>query len=1377
MNPFKRGNKSADASAWTCDLGRMPGQDVIPNEFDDTWRSVAESNPDSRPTYCAPKSSFGKKRIVYFLFAVLGLAATPLLHASPEDDNNTYIFNEIGHQQSLSHSSVICIYKDQDELMWFGTYDGVNCFDGEEMEVFRSDFSEPQTLDNNVIFGISRADGNCLWITTQSGVNRFSREHRCVEANYPITSGTYLCSNSNGATWLVAPDSISYYNPTLERFVRIEDLPVRVSDPGHRSFVTGSGELWLFPDSTRTGEVCRISVASFNDASTDTMAGLSTSEFHPLRVETLFYQDDKSFCFIDSNKDLYIYDVWRQTKVYIRNLSSLIAQYGSIVGIVPFYDDLMIAFRTNGLMQLRAIESYREEIIDRNLRIFCLYKDSEQGILWIGVDGKGAMMYTKRHSIATNLMTRDLSQNFTRQVRSILTDRDGSLWFGTKGDGLVRIRDYAEGVSAEKAEVFFPAKRQTVGSYTREDTEFPVYSLRSGRFMDGFWIGSGPAGLFYYLSGDTRLRHVDLPEDRRLEEVHQVYETNDTTLYVATREGFYRLILQKSGENIVAHSVRRYRFFHEQQELSTFYSMVNQGDSVLWLGSRDRGLVRFNLTTGDYWIHSLRELTGRPVDDVLCLRWARDGDLLVGTSAGLVRLHFEGRKIEPHYLGREQGLINDMIHGILEDADGFFYLSTNKGLVKYNPRDDSFHSFYYSGGVQIGEFSDDAYYECPYTGRLFFGGMDGLLYLDKWGSDNTGYYPDILLRGLAFGNRRESLCDYYDPVRGLRFRSPDHDFTLSFVVPDFISGSDVEYSWMLEGYDKEWSPFRALHKATYSDIPPGEYVFHVRYRKDVFDSQAKSLAVPLRILPLWYQRTWVRMLFALLAIAVCLFLFMLLRGAARHKRVIDELLRLESGKTSGALPLGGNRTVTAGLTAIYRASGRIPADSGGCGSAADTIQETVMSLLMAGAHPGEEELPHMPALERYSVYGRANIKELSDEAMRFAMRQSPELGNIETQIPDGFTFPVYKNALKLFFSYVYLYAAGPRRFVMSVSESEERMNVTFRSSRTLLRHLRERLTENDVAGAESSGDAVLDFLHRQVRVLMVQVDPLVTFSEEDGVLTLSFRPAEESRPVPSADRKIVLLLEDHDDMYWLLDDMLCNEYVVYQVRSIQQAVEYMQSGSPAVFLVDLMIYSESEETFLEFVNRNGGLLAKVAFVLLLPWRGFSAVRRELILRSDAFVMLPYDIVYLGEILHHAIYGRTGIRQVRVEGLPEPVANMLSCTTSEQVEFIRKMVAIIEDNIDRENLGSSFIADRLAMSSRQFYRKFKEVSDYSPAEFIKNYRLEKAALLLLGNLPIKEVIAEIGITSRSYFYREFAARYGMTPSDYRNLHNGGSEPER
>ena len=92
---------------------------------------------------------------------------------------------------------------------------------------------------------------------------------------------------------------------------------------------------------------------------------------------------------------------------------------------------------------------------------------------------------------------------------------------------------------------------------------------------------------------------------------------------------------------------------------------------------------------------------------------------------------------------------------------------------------------------------------------------------------------------------------------------------------------------------------------------------------------------------------------------------------------------------------------------------------------------------------------------------------------------------------------------------------------------------------------------------------------------------------------------------------------------------------------------------------------------------------------------------------------------------------------------------------------------MEQNLDREDLGSTFIAEQMLMSPRQFYRKLKEISGMSPSDLIKEYRMEKAARLLQDEtLSIQEVISDVGISSRAYFYKEFTRKFGMTPKIYR-----------
>lgn len=142
------------------------------------------------------------------------------------------------------------------------------------------------------------------------------------------------------------------------------------------------------------------------------------------------------------------------------------------------------------------------------------------------------------------------------------------------------------------------------------------------------------------------------------------------------------------------------------------------------------------------------------------------------------------------------------------------------------------------------------------------------------------------------------------------------------------------------------------------------------------------------------------------------------------------------------------------------------------------------------------------------------------------------------------------------------------------------------------------------------------------------------------------------------------------------------------------------------------------------------------------------------------------LYFLKEAVNKAIYGTREAKQIYMEELGD-WAGRIVCTTEEQADFIRKLLQVIEQNLDQEELGSILIADRMAMSPRQFYRKFKEISNAAPSDLIKSYRMEKAARLLQNEeLSIQDVIAEVGISSRSYFYKEFTRRFGMTPKDYR-----------
>ena len=224
-------------------------------------------------------------------------------------------------------------------------------------------------------------------------------------------------------------------------------------------------------------------------------------------------------------------------------------------------------------------------------------------------------------------------------------------------------------------------------------------------------------------------------------------------------------------------------------------------------------------------------MLGKAVDDILC-PCAYDADrFFVGTTAGLVSVSVKDSCVQPVYIGREQGLFNEMIHGIVKDGTGMLWLGTNRGMIKYDPVSGGSYTYYYSKGIEIGEFSDDSYYRCPYTGNIFLGGVNGLLWLDSSRSSALEYYPPLVLRRLVVDRKEASLDDFYSPDRkAIVLSEGQNTFSLQFVALDYLN-PDIEYAYILEGYSDKWSFFSKENEAVFHRVPPGEYLFRVRYKK------------------------------------------------------------------------------------------------------------------------------------------------------------------------------------------------------------------------------------------------------------------------------------------------------------------------------------------------------------------------------------------------------------------------------------------------------------------------------------------------------------------------------------------------------------------
>jgi ligand-binding sensor domain-containing protein len=1133
---------------------------------------------------------------------------------------NGYVLTKIGYNVGLSNSAILSICQDQKGLLWFGTYDGLNNFDSKTMSVYRADTKS--RLINNVIDCLNIGKDNSLWITASTGISRFSTDKRQALKTYKALKNNFaLFSNRQGITWGIDNASIYLYNYSTTSFRRVANNHLYNKA---LSFVDEKGHLWLFSHSSK--EISLFSLPSSNNKN----ISKEVTNIHNKRIIYTCYQNG-ILCFIDEDNDLFMYDLSRNMKMYIRNVTELMARYGSVQGIIPFQGDIMIAFLQNGLIKLNASEHYKESIVDRSLRIFCLYKDNIQDIIWIGTDGHGVMAYYKRHSLATHMMFSELQNKVTRQVRSIITDKKGGLWFGTKGDGLIHIPNYIQstGNNVSNGYVYFPGSKTPLASYSRRLTEYQVFTLSRSRYMNGFWIGASdsPTLAYYDTERDavTPISNKPLPFAR----VHGIYEENNKVLWLTTSgEGFWRIGTERRNGRLLVKDMHRFIFYSGGKEIKDFYPLLSEGN-ILWLGSRGMGLVKFNMKTKRYKVYSLGESSS---NDILSL-YKKQNRLYVGTVSGLLILTFNKQgKIDIHSIDEKSGFLNDMIHGILEDRNGFLWLSTNKGLVKYNPKNNAFHTYYNSNDLQISEFSDDAYYRCPYTGNLFFGGIDGLLYLsDKL--NKSGYYPKIMFRNLTLEARPVNFSDFYNAETNiLSLHGTNLFFSVSFVAPDFVDGVDIEYSYKLEGAKtKDWTSFSPENVASFNSLPSGDYTLSVRYKRSVEDTNYRISSLKIHIQPPWYLSRIAFIFYFLIIAVVIVYIYKFVKGYFYREKQIKELTLHEHLNTSMGNITSKFHEMNGSFATIYRACARLrqyesmPTDYY---KLLDAIHETVLSFAFNTDDIWDEKLNFNMYLPQSDLSCcDIRIKDLSDEIFRMLVRRGyNNLLDLHISIDKDLIACLPKNALGYMLFYLYSEALK-QKGILDIGISSEGGKLTLTLPSILYSSI--DFEKPDAIKEEIPNKDFQSSLYKWLYIYATKVMHIeITSRDKYCLLQIPLLQPKVSLSNIQANKKHILLLEDKAELEWLIKDILSDDYEIYSVQTVQSAFSYLRKHSPDLFLADTLIYLKEENKFIEYVQMNKGLLMNTAFVPMLTWKANFLLHKELYSLIDGFVTMPYNILFL-----------------------------------------------------------------------------------------------------------------------------------------------------
>ncbi|MBI2380547.1 MAG: EAL domain-containing protein [Gammaproteobacteria bacterium] len=776
-----------------------------------------------------------------------GLGWCGSLAASPPDSPR---FEHLGSREGLTQNTVNTLFQDSHGILWVGTQGGLHRYDGNSFQVYLHEPDNPHSLSDSYVTQIAEDARGNLWIGTLfGGLNRLdlaSRRFQHIGQLQGLGSDLiHSLQADGGRLWVghgAGLDAIDTQTLAITRAAEPElhepaTALARLPD-GSLAIGTQNGRLWQRLPDGRLKPLASLPPATrINALAVDGPDRLWFAAGPELWLHLLSGGETKAY--------------WRADAAEGQSISALqpdpvgrLWLSGPALGLVGLH----IADPELPPLRYHHHPEQPDSLGNDHTRSLLL---DRSGVLWLGSNFAGL----DKLALSANQFQRllDTSPGLSRltvnNVRSVRETRDGRLWIGTEGAGL---KSWGAGDSAYRYHNDLFAKATGI---PEAKLGLRVFALRE-QADETLWIGTNlglarwrrplapgvPADfrLFRHRDGQTGSLPADFVRRLMLDRQGRIWAGTDAGLarYQPQTEDFQHIPVPQP----------------KTQATSALVLTMNEDvDGSIWVGTVN-GLELYDPVSGAFrsFRHRMDAKDSLSDNRVRSIHLARDKTLWIGTHSGLNQLlrDHRGDHRFRHYLSQE-GLANDTIYGILEDSQGRLWLSTNRGISRFEPETGRFRQYDERDGLQGAEFNGGAAYASP-SGELYFGGIAGLNRFRPEAIADSQFRPPILLTALRVGNRRTALSDPRPPAE-IRVDYADRILGLEFAALDYGAPERNRYAYRLEGFDKDWIDNGNKRELTYTNLDPGGYRLLIKASNKDGIWNETPLSVPLYVIPPWYR--------------------------------------------------------------------------------------------------------------------------------------------------------------------------------------------------------------------------------------------------------------------------------------------------------------------------------------------------------------------------------------------------------------------------------------------------------------------------------------------------------------------------------------------
>ncbi|WP_163709330.1 hybrid sensor histidine kinase/response regulator transcription factor [Mangrovibacterium lignilyticum] len=1350
----------------------------------------------------------GAKYHLFFLNTLVCLIALLCFHQTVfAQDQEPIQFRHYTPEDGLPSSYVKSITQDTDGFIWAATRTAVVRFDGQNFQEFPTynDSLKPLQIFCNKLF--MTKDSIPIARTNNESYYYFNRD---LESFYPYPLLTALGPTSSivaskGGFWVCQNDQIFFLNEAtgqregLRQKLKLFQIPegslfTSILERGNRLvFATTKGKIYSYQN----------------------------NELREFDLPNELNKDQFDLRFIDSHDNL-----WIHSQDYgLANLN-LTNNYYS------FYAEARK-------------DSYH---LPHNL-VHCFTEDHE-GRVWVGTESGLAIYDPETDNLALHhYKLAEPNGLNTDPIYDAFCDQQGNIWLGT----------YFGGINFWNGEKQF--FRTWTSGFGKWHLSGNVVSCLTEDVAGNLWIGLEDKGLNKLNRQNGKMTHYsseDGPNSLSYNNLHDLLFVNDHELWIATYTG---------GINVLNTKTNRFEYYNRKNTNNALSDVIYQFEKVddrVYIATSE-GIVVFEQK--DKKFHKLKpEITSSFQFESI----AKNGQFLWFSSAQQVfRYDISKDSIAPFRLNDELQIVNfvktdskgrvwfgscynglfyldgttgeitqinedngfpaQWIFSLEEGKNGWYWASTNKGLVKFQPETGASTLYDSNSGIPFNQFN----YRASFTdskGNTYFGGNNGMISFNEESKPSQIHKLPVVFTGFQLFNKHVHPGDIKCMDRSINeldelvLKYNQNVFTLEYTAFSYATGGRCQYSYFLDGFETKWNNVGNRNFATYTNLSPGTYTFRVKaiINDNLNEPQERQLTIT--ILPPFWLTNWAFGIYGILAILIFILVFRVGKNLEKTK-AMAELQRREKvhadeiHKVKLEFFTNISHELKTPLTLILGPLNKLMAEEKlspafrkrliGIERNANRLFLLINQLLeFRKIENGKEKLKVSPcdvSLMMDDISNSfTNLSETRDIDFQLEFPAPGKMAWFDVNKVDKIIFNLLSNAFKftpeggkISFT-VELKKRIPRTpdelidMVITVSDSgkgikQEMLNKVF----DRFFQIEEEQVDNTGSGIGLAFVKSLVLLHKG----QITVDSIVNkgtsfkvqlpVSKEDfNSQEISIEPvqyhqamrapviqdvsggkSETINPDALSSKPTILIVEDNIDLINFMKESLEMSYQVVMALNGVKALEKLEKVTPELIISDVMM---PEMDGIELTNRlkSDLKLSHIPIILLTSKSGMESKLQGLRSGADYYIEKPFYPNILEQNIENILNTRRRLIE-RFKTDDTIQIEEVAHSESDKI-FIEKLTVIIKENISNPDMDVSFLIKEMGVSRSLLHIKLKGLVGCSSTEFIRAIRLKEAVKLISsGKCNISEAAYETGFSSPTYFTRRFREFYGKSPRDYFN----------